>query len=196
MEEALLTSEKPIPPVMGKGFAVRAGSYVIDVVILWIVGFVISFVIGMLLAIVMMAVGREINFAQEQFRPLDLLIGFVTSTLYFMVFEWLYGATPGKAMLSMRVVMEDGRPCTVGAAFIRGLLRLVDGFFFGMPAYATMKEPLLQRIGDKSAKTVVVGAGDAFIQQAREWWWFVVAAGIYLGIEMIGALIQTVTLLR
>ena len=125
-----------------------------------------------------------------------LLIGFVTSTLYFMVFEWLYGATPGKVILGIRVVMEDGRPCSLGAALIRDLLRLIDGLFFGIPAYVTMKEPLLQRIGDKAAKTVVVGAKDTFIRQAPEWWWFIVAAAIYLGIEIIASLIQMFTALR
>lgn len=59
-----------------------------------------------------------------------------------------------------------------------------------------MKEPLLQRIGDKAARTIVVGAKDQFIQRAREWWWFAVAAVIYLGIEVVAALVQTISLLR
>ncbi|HEU0291683.1 MAG TPA: RDD family protein [Anaerolineales bacterium] len=196
MEEALISPQESAPQVIGKGFAVRAGAYILDVVFTWIITLVLSLVVGFLLGIILALAGREINFAQEQFRVLDLLIGLVTFTLYFMIFEWLYGATPGKVILGMRVVLEDGRPCTLGAALIRGLLRYIDGLFFGIPAYATMKEPLLQRIGDKAAKTVVVGAKDTFIQHTPEWWWLVIAAGIYLGIEIIASFIQTISLLR
>jgi uncharacterized RDD family membrane protein YckC len=196
MEAPLVSSQPPIAQLMGKGFGVRAGAYVIDVVVMWITTLAVSFVTGTILGIILIMIGREISFEQQQFRALDLLIGFITSTLYFVFFEWLYSATPGKLILGLRVIMENGAPCSFRAAFIRALLRLIDGFFFGLPAYATMKEPLFQRIGDKSAKTVVIGAGDAFIQQAPEWWWLMVAAGIYLGMEIIASFIQTVSLLR
>ncbi len=54
--------------------------------------------------------------------------------LYFMIFEWLYGASPAKIILHMRVVKENGDPCNFVSALIRGVLRLVDGLFFGMVA--------------------------------------------------------------
>ncbi|HET9913198.1 MAG TPA: RDD family protein [Anaerolineales bacterium] len=180
----------------GKGFGVRAAAYVIDVIVIWVVTIVISLFIGIIIGIVFSILGQELVFAEQGTRGIDFLIGFVTSTLYFIIFEWLYGATPGKLILSMRVLMEDGRHCTFGAACIRALLRYIDGLLFGIPAYASMKEPLLQRIGDKAAKTVVVGAKDPFIRKARAWWWFALALVIYLGMETIAASIQTISMLR
>lgn len=70
---------------------------------------VISVVIGILLGFAFAVMGRELVFAEGQMRPLDLLIGAISSTLYFITFEWLYGATPGKLILGMRVIMESGR---------------------------------------------------------------------------------------
>jgi hypothetical protein len=42
----------------------------------------------------------------------------------------------------------------------------------------------------------VVGAKDPFIRKARDWWWFILALVIYLGMETIAAFIQTITMLR
>lgn len=196
MDISVTSSPELTHPVRGTGFGVRAGAYVIDVVVLWITTIVISFVMGIILGIVFLAMGRELIFAEQQVRAFDFLIGFITSTLYFIIFEWLCGATPGKLLLGMRVIMEDGKNCTFGAACIRALLRYIDGLLFGIPAYASMKEPLLQRIGDKAAKTVVVGAKDSFIKNAREWWWFILALGVYLGMETVASLIQMISMLR
>jgi len=196
MKVSMESSTQATRLVMGKGFAVRAGAYVMDVVILWLTTLAISLVVGIVLGIILLVMGRDASFVEQQGRGLDLLIGFITSTIYFILFEWLYGATPGKLILGMRVIMEDGKPCTFGAACIRALLRYIDGLLFGLPAYASMKEPLLQRIGDKSAKTIVVGAKDSFIQVTPPWWWFILALGAYLGVETVAALIQTISLLR
>ena len=75
------------------------------------------------------------------------------------------------------------------AALIRSALRFVDGFLFGIPAYTTMKAPLYQRIGDKLAKTIVVGARDPTIRESRHGWWFLVALVIYLAVNSVGSLV-------
>lgn len=196
MESPMLSTQEPQSQVKGKGFGIRAGAYIIDVIAIWIISLSTSFIIGIFLGIVLVIIGREPNFASDQMTILNYLIGFVLSTLYFAIFEWLYGATPGKLILGMRVVMDDGKPCTFVAAILRAILRLVDGFFFGLPALSSMKEPLLQRIGDKSAKTIVVDAKDSFIQRPREWWWTLIALGIYLGIDTVMTVIQAVGALR
>jgi len=88
------------------------------------------------------------------------------------------------------VIQENGAPCTLGAALIRGLLRFIDGLFFGVIAYTAMKAPRYQRVGDKSAKTIVVSAKQAMIQRPREWWWFLIASGLYLVLTSIVGLYQ------
>ena len=48
---------------------------------------------------------------------------------YFAVFEWLWdGQTPGKRLLKLRVIREDGRPITLWEAIARNLLRIFDAF--------------------------------------------------------------------
>ncbi|RPI87163.1 MAG: RDD family protein [Chloroflexi bacterium] len=196
MELSVTSSPEPTQQFTGKRFGARAGAYLIDLAVIWIATIAISLVIGIILGFVFALMGRALVFTEQRFRVLDFLIGLIMSTLYFTSFEWLYGATPGKLALRMRVVMEDGRPCTFGAAFIRALLRYIDGLFFGIPAYMSMKEPLLQRIGDKAARTIVADTRHPSIQPARAWWWFVVALSAYLGMEIVAALIQTITMIR
>ena len=46
---------------------------------------------------------------------------------YFLVFEWLMrGQTPGKKVIKIRVIREDGTPVTIYEVFVRNVLRLVD----------------------------------------------------------------------
>ncbi len=182
--------------VMGKTFGIRAGAYIIDSVIYVVANFAILFLVGMVLGIAFALSGREISVDGQAAQCLGLIVGLVRFPLYFTIFEWLYGATVGKLVLGIRVVKENGEPCDFRAAFIRALLRYIDGLLFGIPAYASMKAPLYQRIGDKSAKTVVVSAKEAIVQQHREWWWFLVAAGLYLTLDTIVTLFLVIAAIR
>jgi uncharacterized RDD family membrane protein YckC len=182
--------------IEGKQFGIRAVAYIIDGILLNLAYFGLMMTITMIVSIGMAFGGREFAFNQRSTQCQDLILGVVFSTLTFTIFEWLFGATPGKLILGMRVVKESGEPCDFQSALIRAVLRLIDGFLFGVPAYASMKHPLYQRIGDKSAKTIVVSAKSDFIQRPRQWYWFLVAAVIYLGLNALVATVQIVTLLR
>jgi len=84
--------------------------------------------------------------------------GFVVALVYFVVMEATLGATIGKLMLNLRVVMAaDGSAIGWQAAIVRNLLRIVDGFAFylvGFVLICTWKNR--QRLGDRVAGTVVV----------------------------------------
>ena len=77
--------------------------------------------------------------------------------LYYGVAEALEGATPGKRLLSIRVVRIDGSPCGAVASAVRNLVRFLDALFFwwigALIALATRRR---QRLGDLLAGTVVV----------------------------------------
>ena len=82
---------------------------------------------------------------------------------YFVFFEWLWnGQTPGKRLLKLRVIREDGRPVTLWEALARNLLRIFDAVpGFVLPVYsigliAIFLSSRDQRIGDMFAGTVVV----------------------------------------
>jgi uncharacterized RDD family membrane protein YckC len=77
--------------------------------------------------------------------------------------EGKYGQTPGKRLLGIRVVGLDLRAPGIGAAFVRGLVGIVDGLFdfiVGIVAVATSVH--WQRIGDQVAHTIVID--DAVVQ--------------------------------
>lgn len=92
-----------------------------------------------------------------------IFVVFLLFSGYFIFFEWLWnGQTPGKRLLKLRVIREDGRPITLWEAVARNLLRIFDaipGFVF--PVYsiglaAIFKSSRDQRIGDLFAGTVVI----------------------------------------
>lgn len=92
-----------------------------------------------------------------------IIIIFALFCGYFVFFEWLWnGQTPGKRLLKLRVIREDGRPITLWEALARNLLRIFDavpGFF--LPIYSIGLITIFashrdQRIGDMFAGTVVI----------------------------------------
>ncbi|MER3430940.1 MAG: hypothetical protein C4324_07860 [Blastocatellia bacterium] len=88
---------------------------------------------------------------------------FIIFVGYFIFFEWFWsGQTPGKRLMKLRVIREDGRPVTLWEAAARNLLRGFDampGFIVPIysvgliSAFASRRD---QRIGDLFAGTVVV----------------------------------------
>jgi uncharacterized RDD family membrane protein YckC len=92
------------------------------------------------------------------------IIVFLIFSGYFVFFEWLWnGQTPGKRLMKLRVIREDGRPVTLWEALARNLLRLFDmlpGFLIP-PVYSIGLITVFmsrrdQRIGDLFAGTVVI----------------------------------------
>lgn len=89
-----------------------------------------------------------------------IIVLFLLFTSYFAFFEWLWnGQTPGKRLLKLRVIREDGRPVTLWETIARNLMRLFDIMpfpFYSIGFIAVFLNPRDQRIGDLFAGTVVV----------------------------------------
>jgi uncharacterized RDD family membrane protein YckC len=86
--------------------------------------------------------------------------------LYFLL-EWFYpvvfelsrsGATPGKSVVGIKVVMDNGLPITPAASFTRNLLRVADflPFLFGAAIVSMLLRKDCKRLGDLAAATLVV----------------------------------------
>jgi uncharacterized RDD family membrane protein YckC len=79
---------------------------------------------------------------------------------YFIFFEWWWdGQTPGKRMMKLRVIREDGRPVTIFEAAVRNLLRLIDtmpGPMYSVGLITIFLSPKDQRVGDIFGGTVVI----------------------------------------
>ena len=79
---------------------------------------------------------------------------FISPVAYFTPSEAIAGCTFGKVICRLRVIKDNGQPCSVVAAFLRNLLLPIDG---GMILIiCLMESPLNQRVGDMAADTVVV----------------------------------------
>lgn len=94
---------------------------------------------------------------------ITILVVFVIFALYFIFFEWfLNGQTPGKRLMKLRVIREDGRPITLWESAARNLIRICDaapGFI--IPIYSVGLLTIFlnrrdQRLGDIFAGTVVI----------------------------------------
>jgi phosphoenolpyruvate carboxykinase (GTP) len=86
-----------------------------------------------------------------------VLLGAVLVIAAFAAAESRTGRTPGKALMRIRVLQLDGRPCTTLGAIVRNAFRVVDGFpgiyLVALASVAGSKRR--QRIGDQAAGTSV-----------------------------------------
>lgn len=83
----------------------------------------------------------------------------LVSWWHMVLFEVLnQGCSPGKQVMGLRVVQDDGTPIGWSASLIRNLLRFVDmlpfGYFLG--AISCLHHPHFKRLGDLAAGTLVV----------------------------------------
>ncbi|MBN1760339.1 MAG: RDD family protein [Chitinispirillaceae bacterium] len=95
-------------------------------------------------------------------RPMGLLVGVITLLWwngYFIFFETVYsGKSPGKMIVGIRVLKNDGSKISVLDSCIRNLMRVVDMLPAGyLLALVTMIfEPFNRRPGDIVANTIVI----------------------------------------
>ena len=79
--------------------------------------------------------------------------------VYFIVLEGTVGATVGKLVCKIRVKKENGDACGIHKAFVRNMLRIVDGLAFYLVGIILIaRSDKKQRLGDRIAKTVVIGS--------------------------------------
>ncbi|MBD1550926.1 RDD family protein [Pseudomonas typographi] len=88
-----------------------------------------------------------------------LLAIFLVNGWYMVLFEVLHqGRTPGKQLLRLRVVLDDGTPIGWSASLLRNLLRAADmlplGYALGITS--SLLHPAFKRVGDLAAGTLVV----------------------------------------
>jgi uncharacterized RDD family membrane protein YckC len=87
--------------------------------------------------------------------------------VFYFLLEWFYpvvfelsrgGATPGKSVVGLKVVMDNGLPITPAASFTRNLLRVADflPFLFGAAIVSMLLRRDCKRLGDLAAATLVV----------------------------------------
>ncbi len=129
------------------GVGRRAVAILIDMVLLFVVGYVIALATG-----ATTAAGFSL-----QGGPAFLWFGIALA--YYVVMEALSGATLGKRAMGLKVVKEGGEPLDWQASIVRNILRIIDGlFFYLVGAIAVWVSKRRQRLGDMAAHTLVVKA--------------------------------------
>lgn len=88
-----------------------------------------------------------------------LILAFALEWFYPVVFELSrWGATPGKRVMGIKVVMDNGLPITPAASITRNLLRAADFlpalYAFGVTSMLMRGD--FKRLGDIAANTLVV----------------------------------------
>ncbi len=135
--------------------------------------FIIMMIIGVVFVLSILGVITSIGALSMEPGYLVLFLMFmaifVINWFYFFLFEWLNrGRTPGKMILSLRVVALDGTSLDVVQIAVRNLLRVADMFpmpalgmaftatygIAGLTTFITGKS--FQRLGDLAAGTVVI----------------------------------------
>jgi uncharacterized RDD family membrane protein YckC len=94
-------------------------------------------------------------------------IGLALWFILIFALEWLYpvafeltqsGATPGKRLMGLKVVMDSGLPITPAASLTRNLLRAADflPLLYGFAVVSVLVRRDFKRLGDLAAATLVV----------------------------------------
>lgn len=129
------------------GVGRRAVAILIDMVVLFIVGYLIA-----------LATGATTS-AGFNLQGGPAFLWFGVALAYYVVMEATSGATLGKRAMGLKVVKEGGEPLDWQASIVRNILRIVDGlFFYLVGAIAVWVSKKRQRLGDMAAHTIVVSA--------------------------------------
>ena len=134
-----------------QGIIIRAVAYLADTMVLFAIFSILHF----------LTFGtwfRHVSEFSLSFATHPVCLSFATFYfIYFIILEGLFGATPGKWVVGVRVRQEDGTACGMKKSFIRNLLRLVDGvLFYLVGVIFILKSFKKQRLGDRLAGTVVL----------------------------------------
>lgn len=134
------------------GLGSRAAAQLIDWIILLVVQilFVISFIQST----------EKFSVKANGLMPAILiLVLFIINWGYFMLFEFFTaGRTPGKMLMGLRVVQDNGQPLTFLSSFLRNILRLIDflPILYVIGILMIFLHSRHKRIGDLAAGTIVV----------------------------------------
>lgn len=124
----------------------------------------VAWALDMLIRIaVYLAAGTGLAFFGKAGIGILAILVFLLEWFYPVLFEVLWeGRTPGKRVMGLQVLMEDGRPEGWGPAMLRSLLMFVDFLpaFYGAGLMAMLAGKEGRRIGDLAAGAVVVHVPD------------------------------------
>jgi len=151
------------------GFWMRLGAYLIDGIVLWIIGVILAVLVG-LIALPFIGWGAMFYpyhvpsaYSVSTFHPLWFLfqaiwslMGLIIPAAYFICFWALRGETLGMMALRIRVVRTDGSPPDWGAAVLRFIGYIICWFTAGLLFLWVAFDGRKQGLHDKMANTYAI----------------------------------------
>ncbi len=138
------------------GVSNRIVAVIVDHIILAVITFALAMPFGLL--------NYSTASMMDPFAAIGAMAGYSAISvaiflLYFTYFEGTSGQTLGKRLVSIKVVKENGKKMTYADAFIRSILRIVDGIAAYLIGFiVVLASEKKQRVGDMAAGTLVVKA--------------------------------------
>lgn len=134
-----------------------AGSRFLALAIDTLIQIAVAALVGIAAALMMRESGGTL--AGPWIAATVFLLFFLAYYGYFVIFEALWnGQTPGKRMIRIRVIKDNGQPIRAIESVGRNLLRIVDQlpFFYAIGIISVLVSKKSKRLGDFVAGTIVV----------------------------------------
>ena len=134
----------------------RLAAVMVDTIVLALLSGVVNAVYGVTQVTSAYVAGSESVMATTTAVAWPWLM--VLGVVYFTVAEAMFGTTPGKRWMHLKVVRADGAPLTVRDVLVRNVLKPVDflPIFYLLGGVFVILTPSAQRLGDLAAGTTVV----------------------------------------
>jgi uncharacterized RDD family membrane protein YckC len=166
--EQYQTSEKVKVNFEIAGISYRIVSFILDALIQGAI-FFIFYIIIFVLILGGIAVNEIVQFQTDSYAAVVLvllMLGGIAITAYRMIFELVWkGQTPGKRILNIRVVRDDGSYVNAFAVILRNIFRIIDmlpiSHLVGVITMIISKKN--KRIGDIVAGTIVIAEKKVFL---------------------------------
>jgi len=143
------------------GVGSRGPAVLIDTTIQAVLLVVLALAFGGSVAVFNSVLGQSDTF-DAVVIALFLVVLFALSSGYFILFEIVMnGQTPGKRIVGLRVLRENGYPIRPVDSVVRNLVRIVDALPFGyaVGVLTMLLNARSKRLGDFAAGTIVVREG-------------------------------------
>lgn len=131
-------------PISYASFCPRAFAYALDLFIR---------------LVVLATVSSVLAYSGKMGSGLILILAFAQEWFYPVLFEvFNQGATPGKKIMQLQVVHDDGSPVSFSSSLLRNLLSVIDflPLFYCLGTVVSICHPMSKRLGDIAAGTLVV----------------------------------------
>jgi uncharacterized RDD family membrane protein YckC len=161
-EYSVLTPERVSLQYDIAGIGSRGAAAIVDTVIQSVTLMVIFFALAAGLAAGSAFLSGSGPGAATLSLALFVLAVFAIADGYFILFEIIWnGQTPGKRMVGIRVIRENGYPMRPIDAVIRNLVRVVDWLpgAYGIGVLTMLLNKRSKRLGDFASGTIVVREG-------------------------------------